>query len=115
MKRIVAYTRVSTNFESQENSLENQKLYFENYVKNKDNWELMNIYSDEGITATSTKKRKEFTQMIRDAENGKFDVILTKEVSRFSRNILDTIDFTRKLKAMGIEVHFLLDRHFNRG
>lgn len=112
-KKVVAYTRVSTNLESQENSLENQKLYFERYINNNKDWELVNIYADEGITGTSTKKRKQFNQMIRDAENGKIDIILAKEVSRFSRNIMDSIFFTRKLRDMGIEIYFLLDRHIN--
>ena len=68
----------------------------------------MRIYSDE-VSGTSTRKRKDFNEMIRDAESGKFDIILTKEVSRFARNTLDTLQYTRKLKAMGIDVYFLLD------
>lgn len=109
MKRVVAYCRVSTDKTDQLNSLENQKSYFERHINNNKDWELMNVYADEGITGTSTKKRKQFNQMIKDAENGKFDIILTKEVSRFARNTVDALNYTRKLKSIGIEVYFLLD------
>lgn len=109
MKRVVAYCRVSTDSLDQANSLENQKAYFERHINDNEDWNLTKIYADEGITGTSTKKRKYFNQMIRDAENGKVDIILTKEVSRFARNTVDALQFTRKLKAMGIEVYFLLD------
>lgn len=107
-KKVVAYARVSTHLESQENSYKSQQLYFEKYINNNKDWELVRIYSDE-VSGTSTRKRKEFNEMIRDAESGKFDIILTKEVSRFARNTLDTLQYTRKLKAMGIDVYFLLD------
>lgn len=109
MKRVVAYCRVSTDSEDQNNSLQNQKSYFERNINSNDNWNLIKVYADEGITGTSTKKRKQFNQMIKDAENGKFDIILTKEVSRFARNTVDALKYTRKLKSMGIEVYFLLD------
>ena len=109
MKRVVAYCRVSTDSTDQANSLENQKGYFERNINSNDDWNLIKIYADEGITGTSTKKRKQFNQMIKDAENGKFDIILTKEVSRFARNTVDALNYTRKLKSMGIEVYFLLD------
>lgn len=109
MKKVVAYCRVSTDSSDQANSLENQKMYFNKYIKENKEWELIKIYADEGITGTSTKKRKQFNQMIKDAENGKIDIILTKEVSRFARNTVDTLEYTRKLKAIGVEVYFLLD------
>lgn len=109
MKKVVAYCRVSTDSEDQNNSLQNQKAYFERHINDNEEWSLTRIYADEGITGTSTKKRKQFNQMIRDAENGKIDIILTKEVSRFARNTVDALQYTRKLKAMGIEVYFLLD------
>lgn len=109
MKRVVSYCRVSTDSLDQANSLENQRSYFEKHINDNEDWNLTKIYADEGITGTSTKKRKQFNQMIRDAENGKFDIILTKEVSRFARNTVDALQYTRKLKAMGIEVYFLLD------
>lgn len=109
MKRVVAYCRVSTDHEDQANSLENQKDYFDRNIKQNSDWKFVNIYADEGITGVSTKKRKAFNKMIEDAYNHKFDVILTKEVSRFARNTVDTLEYTRKLKSIGVEVHFLLD------
>ena len=109
MKRVVAYCRVSTDKTDQLNSLENQKSYFERHINNNKDWELTKIYADEGITGTSTKKRKEFNKMIADAESGDVDIILTKEVSRFARNTVDALEYTRKLKGMGVEVYFLLD------
>ncbi len=108
-KKVVAYVRVSTDLESQENSLENQKLYFENYIKNHEDWEFVKIYGDPGVSGTSIKKREQFNQMIMDAENGKFNIVLCKEVSRFSRNLLDSISFVRRLKSKGIDIFFLLD------
>ena len=109
MKRVVAYCRVSTDSDDQANSLENQKEYFDRSIKQNNDWEFIKIYADEGITGTSVKKRKAFNQMIEDAYKNKFDVILTKEVSRFARNTVDTLEYTRKLKSIGIEVYFLLD------
>lgn len=108
-RRVVAYCRVSTDSEDQANSLENQKMYFNREIQNNSEWELIKIYADEGITGTSTKKRKQFNKMIKDAENGKIDIILTKEVSRFARNTVDALEYTRKLKSIGVEVYFLLD------
>lgn len=107
--RVVAYCRVSTDKEDQINSLENQKQYFNEFIKNIEEWELIKIYADEGITGTNTKKRKAFHQMMEDASNDKFDLILTKEVSRFARNTVDTLTFTRKLTKMGIPIHFITD------
>ena len=100
MKRVVAYCRVSTDHEDQANSLENQKAYFDRSIKQNEEWEFVKIYADEGITGTSVKKRKAFNKMIEDAYNHKFDVILTKEVSRFARNTVDTLEYTRKLKSI---------------
>lgn len=84
-----------------------QKLYFREYIDAHPDWELHDIYADEGITGTSTKNRSEFLRMIRDAQNRSFQLILTKEISRFSRNILDTIHYTRALKELGVGVLFL--------
>ena len=106
---VAGYCRVSTDHADQINSFESQQRYFASYIKGKQNWELYDIYADEGITGTSTKKRAEFNRMIDDAHNGKFQLILTKEVSRFSRNILDVITYTRMLKELGIGVVFLSD------
>ena len=88
---------------------ESQQRYFRAYIDRQPEWELYQIYADEGITGTSTKKRAAFNQMIADARMGKFELILTKEVSRFSRNILDTIAYTRELKALGVGVLFMND------
>ena len=111
MKKVVAYCRVSTDHEDQKNSIENQEMYFKEYVKNHKNegWELVKIYADEGITGTSLKRREDFNRMYRDAQNGKIDLILTKEVCRFARNTVDTLEKTREFKKLGIEVHFIID------
>ena len=109
MFKVAAYCRVSTEKEDQANSFESQQRYFKEYIGRQQNWELYEIYADEGITGTSTKKRVQFNQMIHDAHMGKFELIITKEVSRFSRNILDTISYTRELKALGIDVIFMND------
>lgn len=109
MIQVASYCRVSTDKEDQANSFAAQQRYFSQYICRHPQWELYRIYADEGITGTSTKKRAQFQRMIRDAQAGKFHIILTKEVSRFSRNLLDTIAYTRQLKAMGVSVIFLTD------
>ena len=110
MLKIASYCRVSTDKEDQANSFETQKRYFREYIKQHPDWELYEIYADEGISGTTTKKRTQFNRMMADAYEGRFRMIITKEVSRFSRNILDTIAYTRELKAMGIGVIFATDR-----
>lgn len=107
--KVAGYCRVSTNHEDQLNSFESQQSFFRQYIRQHPQWELFDIYADEGITGTSTKKRAQFNRMISDAHAGKFHLIITKEVSRFSRNILDTIAYTRELKALGIGVIFMSD------
>ena len=109
MLRVAAYCRVSTDKDDQINSFESQKSYFERHISINPDWEMTGVYADEGLTGTSTKKRKAFNQMIADAHSGKFDLILTKEVSRFARNTVDTLQYTRELKALNIGVKFLLD------
>lgn len=109
MISVASYCRVSTDKEDQANSFASQQQYFSQYIRHHPQWELYRIYADEGITGTSTKKRAQFQRMIRDAQEGRFRIILTKEVSRFSRNLLDTIAYTRQLKAMGVSVIFLTD------
>ena len=106
------YSRVSTLKEDQKNSFEAQQRYFREYVAQFPDFELYKSYADEGITGTSTKNRIEFNRMINDAYAGKFQMIITKDVSRFSRNILDTIAITRELKAIGVGVIFVND-HIN--
>lgn len=109
MIKAASYCRVSTDRDDQANSFESQCRYFKEYIDRQPDWELYQVYADEGITGTSTKKRTAFHQMITDARLGKFQLILTKEVSRFSRNILDTISYTRELKMLGVGVLFMND------
>ena len=109
MIKVASYCRVSTDRDDQANSFESQQRYFKEYIDRQPDWELYQVYADEGITGTSTKKRAAFNRMIADAHLGKFHLILTKEVSRFSRNILDTITYTRELKALGVGVLFMND------
>ena len=107
--RVAAYCRVSTDSSDQANSFENQKKYFEKTIAEHENWSLYRIFADSGLTGTTTKNRAAFLQMIEAAQEKKFDLILTKEVSRFARNTLDTLKYTRMLKEKGIGVRFLLD------
>lgn len=109
MKRVAAYCRVSTDKDDQANSLESQKRYFFEYIDREPLWTLEEIYADEGITGTSTAKRHAFNRMIADAQSQRFDLIITKEISRFARNTLDSIYYTRKLKELGIGVIFMND------
>ena len=108
-RRVTFYARVSTDRYEQLNSLENQVMYFKNFIKSQGNWTFIEGYIDEGISGTSTKKREEFLKMIDDAKKKKFDLILTKEISRFSRNTLDSIKYTQELLLSGVGVHFLSD------
>lgn len=107
--RVAAYCRVSTDKTDQINSLENQKRYFYDYIGRNPNWQLVGIYADEGVTGTSTKKRREFNRMIDDALSHRFDIVITKEISRFARNTLDSIFYTRQLKTAGVGVIFMSD------
>lgn len=96
--KVAAYCRVSTNHEDQANSLASQRQYFDEYIKGHEEYELVEVYYDEGKSGTSTKKRDGFNRMIADALAGKIDLILAKDISRFSRNTVDTIEYTQKLK-----------------
>lgn len=107
--RVAAYARVSTEKDDQANSLASQKNYFADYIGRQSDMELSNVYFDEGISGTQTKKRSGFNQMIQDALNGNFNLILTKEVSRFARNTVDTLFYTRELKKAGVGVVFTID------
>ncbi len=106
---VAAYCRVSTDKLDQQNSLHSQREFFERYISSQPGWTLRDIYFDEGISGTSTKKRTGFVNMMNDALCGKINLILTKEVSRFARNTVDVLSFTRKLKACGVGVIFLSD------
>ena len=108
-KRVAAYARVSTNSEEQLTSYEAQVKHYTEYIQSKehtDNWQFVDVYTDKGITGTSTKKREGFNRMIQDALAGKIDLIITKSVSRFARNTVDTLTTIRKLKEHGVEVYF---------
>lgn len=107
--KVAAYCRVSTDKEDQANSLESQRQYFEAYITRQEDWDLVEVYYDEGISGTSLKNRDGFNRMIEAARSRKIDVILTKEVSRFARNTVDTLQITRELKQLGVGVHFLND------
>ena len=107
--RVTFYARVSTDRYEQLNSLENQVMYFKNFIKSQVNWTFIEGYIDEGISGTSVKKREDFLRMVDDAKKRKFDLILTKEISRFSRNTLDSIKYTQELLSNGVGVHFLSD------
>ena len=105
-RKVAGYARVSTDHEDQATSYAAQVDYYTNYIKGRDDWEFVKIYTDEGITATNTRKREGFKSMIEDALAGKIDLIITKSVSRFARNTVDSLTTIRKLKESGIEVYF---------
>jgi len=105
-KRVAAYARVSTEYEEQLSSYKAQVNYYTEHINENPQWEFASVYTDEGITATSTKKRDGFNRMIKDAIAGKIDLILTKSISRFARNTVDTLTFVRKLREHGVEVYF---------
>ena len=107
--RVTDYARVSTNTHEQKKSLQNQVEHFEQYIKENPNWTYVDGYVDDGITGTSDIKRDNFMKMIEDARRGKFDLIVTKEISRFSRNTLDSIKYTRELLSYGVSVLFVND------
>ncbi len=105
-RRTAAYARVSTDSEEQLTSYEAQVDYYTNYIKGRDDWEFVTVYTDEGITGTNTKHRDGFNRMVRDALDGKIDLIVTKSVSRFARNTVDSLTTVRKLKEKGVEIYF---------
>lgn len=107
--RVCFYARVSTDKDEQLHSLQSQISFFNDYISKVPNWEFIGSYIDEGISGTLVKKREEFLKMIEDARIHKFDLILTKEISRFSRNTLDSIMYTQELLSNGVGVYFLND------
>lgn len=104
--RVAAYCRVSTELEEQESSYEAQVEYYTRKIAETDNWKMAGIYADDGKSATNTKKRDDFNAMIKDALDGKIDMILTKSVSRFARNTVDSLLTIRKLKEKNVAVVF---------
>ena len=107
--RVTYYARVSTEMEQQLNSLGSQIMYYENSIKSNANWTFVPGYVDEGISGASVNKRDDFLRMINDSKNDTFDLVLTKEVSRFARNTLDSISYTRELLSYGVGVYFESD------
>ena len=101
--RVAAYARVSTEQDEQQSSYEAQVDFYTRYIKNNPNWDFVAVFADEGITGTNTKKRDGFNLMIQKAMNGEIDLILTKSISRFARNTVDTLQPVRNLKAAGVE------------
>jgi len=105
-RKVAAYARVSRNTEEQLTSYEAQVDYYTKYIQGRGDWEFVKVYTDEGISGTNTKHREGFNEMIEDALAGKIDLIVTKSVSRFARNTVDSLITVRKLKEKGIEVYF---------
>jgi len=105
-RKTAGYARVSTDSEEQLTSYEAQVDYYTNYIKSRPEWEFVNVYTDEGISATDTRHRDGFNKMVQDALDGKIDLIVTKSVSRFARNTVDSLTTVRKLKEKGVEVYF---------
>ena len=106
-RRVGIYARVSTQHEAQIHALKNQLQWYDEHIKKHPNWTVVDYYIDEGITGTQAKKRPNFLRMIADAEDGKIDLIVTREVSRFSRNTKETLEYTQNLESIGVEIYFI--------
>lgn len=104
--RVAAYCRVSTDSDEQATSYEAQVEHYTEQIRNNPEWEFVEVYADDGISGTNTKKREDFNRMIEDCMDGKIDMIITKSISRFARNTLDCLQFIRQLKAKNIAVYF---------
>ena len=104
--KVAAYARVSTEQDEQQNSYQTQMRYYFNHIKSNPDWEFVEVYADEGISGTSTRKREGFNRMVADAKAGKIDLILTKSISRFARNTVDAITTARDLKEHNVEIRF---------
>lgn len=105
-RRTAAYARVSTDSEEQLTSYTAQVDYYTQYIRGRDDWEFVEVYTDEGITGTNTKHREGFKRMVADALAGRIDLIVTKSVSRFARNTVDSLTTVRQLKEKGVEIYF---------
>ena len=105
-QRVAAYCRVSTLLEQQESSFEAQKSYYTEMILSNPNWKMAGIYADKGISGTCMAKRPEFQKLLSDCEKGRIDIIVTKSISRFSRNTVDFIETIRKLGSLGVAVYF---------
>lgn len=107
--RVTFYARVSSEKDEQLNSLDNQISYYRNFIQSNSKWQFVEGYIDEGLSGMSTLKRENFHNMVNDAKIGKFDLIITKEITRFARNTLDSIQYTRELLGNGVGVFFQND------
>ena len=105
-RRVAAYCRVSTDNIAQESSFESQVNYYTNYINSRNDWTMVDIFADEGISGTSTEKRTDFKRMIEDCKAGKIDLVVTKSISRFARNTMDCLNYVRLLKEKDIAVFF---------
>ena len=105
-RKVAAYARVSTDHEEQQSSYEAQVDYYTHYIQSRDDWEFVDVYADEGITGCNTKNRDGFNRMVEDALSGRIDLIITKSVSRFARNTVDSLTTIRRLKEHGTECYF---------
>ena len=105
-KRVAAYARVSTDTERLNHSLSAQVSYYSDLIQRNPEWEYVGVYADNGITGTKLSGRPEFGRLLQDCEDGKIDIILTKSISRFSRNTVDLLAVVRRLKELGIEIQF---------
>lgn len=105
-RKVAAYARVSTELEQQQSSYTAQVSYYINYIQSRDDWEFVRVYADEGISGLNTKRREAFKEMVADALAGKIDLIITKSVSRFARNTVDSLTTIRNLKEHGVECYF---------
>ena len=108
-RRVAGYARVSTDSDEQFTSYEAQVDYYTKFIQSRPEWEFIKVYTDEGISGTNTKKREGFKEMVSDALAGKIDLIVTKSVSRFARNTVDSLVTIRKLKENGVECYFEKD------
>ena len=104
--RVAAYCRVSTDSDDQINSFTAQNSHYMEMITAHDQWELVDIYADEGITGTSAKKRKDFQRLLADCRNGRIDKVLVKSISRFARNTTECLEAVRELKSLGISIFF---------
>ena len=102
--RVAAYCRVSTDYEEQTSSYQTQIEHYTDVIEKNPDWVLAGIFADDGISATSTKHREQFNNMIQACKDGKIDMIITKSISRFARNTVDCLNYIRELKALNIQV-----------
>lgn len=104
--RVAAYCRVSTSNDAQLESLETQKAHYESYITSRDDWQFAGLYFDEGITGTKKDKRPELMRLMQDCAAKKIDFVITKSISRFSRNTTDCLELVRKLQELDVPIYF---------